>query len=94
MIHFSEKDKALLLTVYVNPGAGRDAIDGPWEGGMKVSVSAPPEKGKANKAVRKLIAKSLGIAPSRVEVVSGETARKKRVAITGVSKEAVLKLVR
>ena len=44
-------------------------------------VTAPPDNGKANKALCKLIASELGIAKSKVEVVQGQTSRHKRLAI-------------
>lgn len=57
--------------------------DGDGHMRLKVSVTAAPEKGKANKAVIRLIAKTLGVAPGTVEVVQGETARLKTLQIAG-----------
>ena len=57
--------------------------DGDGHMRLKVSVTAAPEKGKANKAVIRLIAKTLGVAPGAVEVVQGETARLKTLQIAG-----------
>lgn len=61
----------------VVPRAGRDAIEMTDEGKLQVRVTAPPEDGKANKAVQKLLAKSLGVAPSRLELLRGATSRDK-----------------
>jgi uncharacterized protein (TIGR00251 family) len=73
------------LRVRVHPGAGRDRIEG-WLGEtLKLSVSAPPEKGKANRAVVDLLSKGLRVARSSVRVVSGETSREKWVEIDGLS---------
>ena len=61
-----------------------------WLGeALKVRVSAPPERGKANAAVERLIAKTLGIASGDVEVVSGTTSPRKRVAIAGLTEQEV-----
>ena len=51
--------------------------DGTW----KVKVAAPPEKGKANRALCEFIAQRLGVAKSRVQVVAGETSQFKRIRV-------------
>ena len=48
---------------------------------LKMRVRAVPEKGKANRAVEKLLAKALGLPKSAVKVVTGETSRIKGVDI-------------
>jgi uncharacterized protein (TIGR00251 family) len=53
--------------------------DGTW----KVKVAAAPEKGKANKELCAFLAERLGVPQSRVEIVSGETGRLKRIRVTG-----------
>ena len=72
------------LAVKVSPKASRSGIQG-WTDSspreLSVCVSVAPEGGKANKAVCELIAKSLGIAKSRVSVKRGETARHKQLEI-------------
>jgi uncharacterized protein len=70
-----------LVTVRVRPGSSRNEIAGEKDGVLVVRVSAPPVDGKANAAVRKLLAKHYGIAPSRVEIVRGHSAREKVVRL-------------
>jgi hypothetical protein len=48
---------------------------------LKVGVSAPPEKGKANKAVEQLLAKQLGIPKRDVSIVAGQTSSSKIIEI-------------
>jgi uncharacterized protein (TIGR00251 family) len=75
--------------VKVVPGASRDAVVG-WLGdALKLRVSAPPERGKANAAVVRLIAAVLGVAPGDVEVVAGLTSPRKRVAVAGLGEDEV-----
>ncbi|MEM5516786.1 DUF167 family protein [Henriciella sp. AS95] len=74
------------LTVRATPNASADSIEGPGEDAagrifLKVKVRAVPEKGKANRAVEKLLAKALRLAKSDVKVVTGETSRIKGVDI-------------
>jgi len=52
---------------------------------------APPEKGKANKAVVELLSKKHGIGTDDIEVESGRTSPSKIVAITGMDDEAIKK---
>jgi uncharacterized protein (TIGR00251 family) len=54
--------------------------DGTW----KVKIAAAPEKGKANKALCEFLAEKLGVAVSRVRIVSGETSHHKRISVAGL----------
>ena len=78
------------LPVKVVPGASRDGITG-WLGdALKVRVSAPPERGKANAAVERLIADALGVASKGLRVVSGQASPRKIVEVCGLSEAEVL----
>ncbi len=64
------------IAVRVTPRAARNRIT--QEGGeIRVYVTTPPEDGKANAAVQKLLAKALGVAKSRLTLIRGQTARDK-----------------
>lgn len=64
------------IAVRVTPRASRNAVVA--EGGaIRVYVTVVPEDGKANEAVRKLLATALGVAKSRLILVRGQTARDK-----------------
>jgi uncharacterized protein (TIGR00251 family) len=79
------------LKVKVVPGSSRDRIVG-WLGdALKIKVTAPPEKGKANEPVIKLLADTLGVSTNDFEVVSGQSSPSKIVAITGMDDEAIKK---
>lgn len=78
----------LLLHVRLTPKGGRDAIDGietmsDGRSVLKARVRAAPSEGEANDALRKLIAKSLGVPPSDVALVAGAASRIKRLEIAG-----------
>ena len=68
------------LAVRVTPGAREDAlaIDG---GKLQVRVRAIADSGKANAAVLELVAKALGVAPSRLELLRGGVSREKLLGI-------------
>lgn len=78
----------IALAVRLTPKGGRDAIDGierlaDGRAVLKVRVRAAASEGAANAALVRLMARSLAVAPGRVSVVAGETARVKRLAIAG-----------
>jgi len=75
--------------VKVVPGASSDAVVGWLGGALKLRVSAPPERGRANAAVVRLVADLLGVAPGDVEVVSGLASPRKRVAVSGLAEGEV-----
>ena len=53
-------------------------------GALLVRVTAPPVDGKANEAVRRLVAKRLGVPAGRVAVIRGESSRDKLVEVDGI----------
>lgn len=75
--------------VWVQPGASRARIVGRLGNALKVAVTAPPEKGKANQAVVKLLAGELGVPASSVRVVAGAAARRKTIAVDGMTQSAL-----
>lgn len=81
----SPSDRSATLRVRVQPRASREAIVGWREDVLRVAVTAPPVEGEANQAVRRLLARVLGTAPSVVSVVRGERSRDKVVRIAGLT---------
>ena len=70
-------------------------IDDPANPGrclLRVRVAAPPIGGSANQAMVRLIAKQLGIAPSKVRISSGQNARIKTVEIADIGRDALTRL--
>ena len=78
------------VRVRAQPGASHDAVEGPGEDAsgqrfLKVRVRAVAEKGRANAAIERVLAKALGLPGSAVAVTAGETARIKKVRICGAA---------
>ncbi|HEX4036154.1 MAG TPA: DUF167 domain-containing protein [Solirubrobacteraceae bacterium] len=72
------------IEVRLQSRASRDEVIGMRDGVLHVRVSAPPVAGEANRALCRLIARRLSIAPSRVDIVRGERSRLKVLAVSGV----------
>jgi uncharacterized protein (TIGR00251 family) len=73
------------LRVRVQPRASREAILGWREDVLRLAVTAPPVEGEANQAVRRLLARTLRVAPSAVAVVGGERGRDKTLRVDGLT---------
>lgn len=73
------------LDILVQPRASRAEVVGFYDGALKVRVTAPPVDGAANAAIEKLLAASLGLSRSQVEIIGGQTSKRKRVSIDGLT---------
>jgi hypothetical protein len=82
------------LQIRLQPRGRRDEIVGERDGRIVIRVTAPPLEGRANEALRELLAKRLGIAKSKVTVVRGQRSRDKTVRVEGVGPEAIESLNR
>jgi uncharacterized protein (TIGR00251 family) len=76
---------SVTLSVRIQPRASKNEIITMENGGLKIRLTSPPVDGAANEALVKFLSDVLSIAKSRVEIVSGHTAREKIVRITGMS---------
>ena len=87
MIDLQPRGDGVILPVRAQPGARRNEIRGAQDGMLKVCVTQSPEKGKANKALIDLLAKTLSLRKSQIELIAGETASQKRFWVHEVSAE-------
>ncbi|MBO6518984.1 MAG: DUF167 domain-containing protein [Rhodospirillales bacterium] len=94
---FHPVTEGLDVRLRVTPKASRDAIgevvaDGQGKGAIKIAVTAVPEKGSANAAVIKLLAKAWRLRKSDMEIVQGATDRNKTLRIAGDGMELMARL--
>ena len=75
----------VVLKIKAVPGARREGIIGLHGDALKLSTVAAPEKGRANRRLLALLAETLNLPERELELVSGETAREKRVLIRGLT---------
>lgn len=85
-------DGSVTLTLHIQPGAKQTGFAGPHGEAMKIRLAAPPVDGKANAALCAFLATFCGVPKAAVELVSGDTARAKRVRITTPSAAALARL--
>ena len=88
-LHATESAGALTVDVVVQPRASKEglALQGDR---LKVSVNAPPVDGKANEAVIRVLADALSVPKGAIEILRGETGRRKTVRIRGVTLATLL----
>ena len=92
MIEIIESDSSVVFAVRVTPRASRDAIEGEYQGALKVRLTAPPVEDRANDALRRLLAARLNVPVSAVRIVGGEKNRNKRLSVAGVTRAQVAAL--
>lgn len=71
----------MLLTIKATPKSSRNEVIKLDDSHFRVKVTAAPDKGKANDAVIAILSDYFHIAKSRISIISGITARTKKVKI-------------
>ena len=84
-VELEQRADGVVLPVRAQPRARRNGIAGVHGGRLKVLVTQPPEKGKANGAIIKVLAAELSLKSSRVCLLSGATSSQKRFLIEGAT---------
>ena len=82
----------VVLNIRVVPRASKTEVQGMLGNALKIRLQAPPVDGKANVALVKFLADTLGIARSNITLLSGETSRVKRVLIRSLDEAGVRRL--
>jgi uncharacterized protein (TIGR00251 family) len=75
---------SFVLQVKITPNAAKNQIIGFEEGILRIRIRGVPEKGKVNRELIAFLADVLGITKSSIQIVSGHTARIKRLEIAGL----------
>jgi uncharacterized protein len=93
MIDLEETDDGVIVPVRAHPKSSRNAITGAHAGRLRIAVTDPPEKGKANNSIGEVLAEALEIAPSRVQLIAGATSAQKKFLVAGLSLSVVRDLL-
>jgi uncharacterized protein (TIGR00251 family) len=89
MIELGSHPRGVTIPVRAQAGARKNAILGERNSALRIAVTAPPEKGKANRAIADLLSSVLDVSKSTIELIAGETSNQKRFLVVGMSKEFV-----
>ncbi len=84
----------VVLSLHVAPRAKRTEVAGLHGAALKLRLAAPPVDDKANRELLRFLAGRLGVPNSAVRLVSGQTSREKRVAVTGVTADHAARSLR
>jgi uncharacterized protein (TIGR00251 family) len=93
MTWLSSDSSGVVINLRVAPRASKNEICGESADALRIRLQAPPVEGKANKALERFLAKALGVPARNVTILKGETSRRKRVRIEGVTEQDVRRLV-
>ncbi len=77
------------LQIKVIPSSSKDCIVGWLENRLKIKVKAPADRGKANKAVIKLLERNLELAKGSISITSGTTSGNKIIEIDAINDDAI-----
>jgi uncharacterized protein len=80
------------IDITVTPKSSRSGIVLNDDNTVRAYLNSPPADGKANAELVKILSKKLDIAKSRITISKGEKGRKKRIAVSGISREDIFKL--
>jgi uncharacterized protein (TIGR00251 family) len=86
-------EHGVVLNLRIVPRASRDEVGEEWGAALKIRLQAPPVEGKANRALIRFLADRLDVSPGHIELLSGETARTKRVRVEGMGAADVCRLL-
>jgi uncharacterized protein (TIGR00251 family) len=87
VIELGSHTDGLILPVRAQPGARKGGVLGEQAGSLKVAVTAPPEDGKANRALLEVLREALDLKRSQIALLSGATSREKKFLVSGIKRE-------
>lgn len=77
------------IALWILPRSRRNEVVGLRDDAVVIRLTAPPVEGAANESLRRFVSERLGVAPSRVALVRGQSSRRKWIAVEGFSVDEV-----
>jgi len=90
---FKIRGNNIIIKVKIVPGSSKNKIIGAYNDALKISITAPPVEGKANKKCIAYLAKYFDVAKSKIEIISGKNSKNKLIKIYDISQEKFLEKI-
>lgn len=87
MIAVLKHAQGVILPVRAKPGAKSNELLDVFDGALRISVTAPPEDGRANEAILRVVADTLNLRLSQITLLSGAKTKVKRLLVVGITAE-------
>jgi uncharacterized protein (TIGR00251 family) len=94
MIFVSEQKDGIIIRLHIQPGASKNELVGLHGDRLKIRLKAPPVEGKANKELINYLSKVFEIPKNEIEIISGQTGRRKNVKIIGITKDHLFQIIK
>ena len=88
--YFKITGNDIIIKVKIVPGSSKNKIIGVYNDSLKITITAPPVEGKANKKCIAYLAKYFNVAKSKIEIISGQTSKNKLIKIYDISQKEFL----
>jgi len=91
---FKENEEGVVISLFVQPNAPKSSIIGEYNQLLKIKIKSPPVEGKANDEIVRFFSEVFHIAKNKVEILSGDKSKQKRVLIKGLSASQIQEVLR
>jgi len=92
-LNIQQVNNDAVFQVKIVASSSRTAVAGQLDGMLKIKVAAPPENGKANRAIVKFLAAELGVKKKQVVIASGLTSTIKQIHVSNTTTSEIEKLI-
>jgi len=91
--YFKITGNDIIIKVKIIPGSSKNKIIGVYNDSLKITITAPPVEGKANKKCITYLAKYFNVAKSKIEIISGQTSKNKFIKIYDINQKEFLEKI-
>ena len=88
--YFKIAGNDIIIKIKIVPGSSKNKIIGAYNDALKITITALPVEGKANKKCIAYLAKYFDVAKSKIEIISGQTSKNKLIKIYDISQKEFL----